>query len=358
MPNENEDFEEVDIDDENNDSNDDSTDDQEEAPDRGDVVADPDADLDTDETGDEVDDETDGDETDGEETDEEDDSADEEGSSSGVPFSRVGQISQEKNAYKEINASLIDGSLDPRVVAALGGGDVVAKALAREEVTILGLKQYVIDDNKGQVKTDAQDDGVDISKKWEEYHSLNEDGAYDDARKLLAEIQVEQGKQTAKLVANTVNETMTKNRAEEKQRTELADATTVATEIKKSYPVLLDNKSPEYQEFTDLADFYHAKGVPLGKALQRAGKTLFGKPLSDDVDDGQDEINETKAKKTAADRKREAILRNAKAAKKQPPQLDKGSGHRKVSGERKVSDMSDDEFNNMSEAEKRRARGD
>ena len=63
-------------------------------------------------------------------------------------------------------------------------------------------------------------------------------------------------------------------------------------------------------------------------------------------------------KQTAADRKREAILRNAKAAKKQPPQLDRGSGNRAAASDRKVSDMTDDEFDNMSEAEKRRARGD
>ncbi len=337
-----------------------------EKPDRGDIVTDDNPDSEDeagdDEAGDDEEDPPEEEEKEGEAAGDEKENPDkeesEDTSTNGIPHSRVSAISQEKNAYKAITKGLVAGEISPDVIVDLGGEDAVAKAIAKGD---LALSELLVPVKKTTLKEQRQEgeEPVDVEKLWADYQEANEDGDFEKAKTLLAAARAEETKQTTNIVRDEIR----KDRKDESDRREMTAATEVANTIKDTYPVLKDTGSVEYSRFTGLADaIYKAEGGTLADALKEASVVLFGAAKGEaekesDVDVKKEE--ESKKVETAADRKRAAILRNAKAANKQPPRQDKGSGNRASSvSSSKIASMSEDEFDNMSVAEKKRARGD
>lgn len=264
----------------------------------------------------------------------------------GIPVSRVSEISREKNASVEIADGVVNGTLDQQQIQDLGGAKVVAKAIATGELNIENLKA-----SSASQKSD-QKEPVDLDAKWQEYHEIIEDGEFDQARELLKEIRTEENRQTRKMVREEVQAKEDARVADAAQ----SEALTMADKVIADHPVLADQESAEYKRVLGWAQVFQGEGHTRATALQMAANEVLG-PIKVDSK-GEEEESESDIQEAAAKRKREAILRNAKAAKQQPPFPEKGTGSKGIDKNRKVKDMTEDEFDNMSEADKKRARGD
>ena len=150
---------------------------------------------------------------------------------------------------------------------------------------------------------------------------------------------------------------MTESQAQREQAAQMQTFKQVVQQIEKDYPQLNVN-SDEANEDAILyvvakRDALIKAGESMADALKKASDSaakMFG------FADGEQPAHI--AKTTTENRKQEALLRNAKAAQAQPPQLG-GLGNRATAPQRvDVSTMSEAEFESLPESEKSRLRGD
>lgn len=133
-----------------------------------------------------------------------------------------------------------------------------------------------------------------------------------------------------------------------------------ANRVVAAYPQLQDD-SDQYdeevlQDIVALRDTYIARGMKSAEAIEKAAKRLLGDPPSAE-DDAGDPDPEAKRKKLAKDK----VLRNAQAAKRQPPPIGKrGDASPKHGAEADMdpSEPSEEEWDALPEKEKARLRGD
>lgn len=155
---------------------------------------------------------------------------------------------------------------------------------------------------------------------------------------------------------------------EERSKELLEDA---AAEMCEDYP-FLDNNSPEAnttairQVLALRNEFIRTDGMRPDRALRKAAKEIGdlyvrGKPPSDEgaeeEGDGDEEQDGQQPRRKGSRRDELAIARGARDASRQPARLP-GAGARARSGAVDVEKMSETEFRNMSEREKKKARGD
>lgn len=124
------------------------------------------------------------------------------------------------------------------------------------------------------------------------------------------------------------------------------------------YPYL---DTPEGAEAVELIvasrDAKIAKGMPAHEALRAAVATIAPRFAPAPTDGAPSRVS--KDEPAAADsRTSAAIARGAAASVAQPPALNGGVGDRAAAGKVSVEKMTDDQFDQLSEAEKRRMRGD
>lgn len=160
--------------------------------------------------------------------------------------------------------------------------------------------------------------------------------------------------------------------AEVSQRTEGKLAQQAATQqfmdeaerVIEKYPFLADGKGQNTEavaEVKEWRDFYISKGDPAHTALRKAAAKVGPLYAEDDGedDDGEDKpqkklsLVELRKQKQAQDR-----IRNAKAGGQQPPAVKGGMGERGRNRSLAVEDLTDEEFDKLSPAEKAELRGD
>ena len=232
-----------------------------------------------------------------------------------IPKPRFDEVNEQKNLYKE--------------------------ALEREQSETARLKALLAE------KKEPEEEGYDFDAKWDSYHDLVEEGDTDKAKTLLKEIRAEERQENKRLVAETVREERGKEKAEAQQR----DADAAAKELVARHAVLNDTSSQEFKDMMDWADLMETKRkMTRADALRAAVVKVFGEP--------KEERGDTPAEKQKpSQRELAAKVKNAEAAKKQPPRMEKGSGTRQTAP-KTVEEMTDDEFDKLTTAEKKRLRGD
>lgn len=137
-----------------------------------------------------------------------------------------------------------------------------------------------------------------------------------------------------------------------------------AERVIEKYPFLADGKGQSAEavaEVKEWRDFYIAKGDPAHTALRKAAAKV-GPMYAEEDDDGDDDdgkpakklsLVEMRKQKQAQDR-----IRNAKASGQQPPAVKGGMGERGRNRTLSVADLTDEEFDKLTPAEKKELRGD
>lgn len=142
----------------------------------------------------------------------------------------------------------------------------------------------------------------------------------------------------------------------QKEAAARVDLQTVADKAVEAWPYL---NTPEGADALDLIkasrDSYIARGMAPAKALQLAVDKIAPKFAPDEdltppkVDGGKPPVDTRTAN---------AIARGTKAAEAQPPVVQAGIGNRATAGTVDVANLTDEQFDALSEAEKAKARGD
>jgi len=139
-------------------------------------------------------------------------------------------------------------------------------------------------------------------------------------------------------------------------RVSATQAREVAEAIVTELPFLAENdgQNPAADDFRDFRDLYRARGMPMVQALRQAAakvRQLYPTDASAAAGDA------TAADSPEEARRRQAVEKAGQASLQQPPPI-AGMGNRAQQARMNVEKMSDDEFAQMPEAEKKRLRGD
>ena len=186
----------------------------------------------------------------------------------------------------------------------------------------------------------------DEDTKEQEYIDAMLDGNSDLAKALRREIN-------ANLVSQTVQQVRAEN-AHEQAATSLQQASSKAVY---EFPYLDTEDGAEALELIVASrDAKIAKGMSPAAALSAAVASIAPKfaPLNDDTP-----LRELTGGASKTDtRTAAALARGAADSNLQPPTVHAGIGNRATAGRVNVADMSEEQFENLTLAEKRRARGD
>ena len=323
-------------------------DEQEEQEDRGDEFVDPEAEDDG--AG------ADGDDGKGGEEGSEDKGGEEEGGEDddkhvgGVPFGRLNEVSRVKSAATAIADGIVDGLIDAQTIRDLGGANAVAKAVANKEITLDELKRFDADSPRPkQGKDGAPEHGPsDESTSW------NLDDKYVEYQEL---VDAGETKEAAQLLRQINREERIRERAEEAAKQQQATLDVYVSQLMTEYPVLADVKSREHEEVMVWANHVQAtEGVSRQKALEKAVARVFDSSPGAGKRPGKAEV-ESAREKAIRERKEAAVRRGAKASRQQPPPMDLGAtpnGPAKVD----IDNMSEEDFERLPEADKKKLRGD
>ncbi len=325
-------------------------DEREEQEDRGDEFVDPDA------NGAEDDD---GEGKEGEGSEGEDDDAkggeeeDDDKHVGGVPFGRLNEVSRVKSAATAIADGIVDGLIDAQTIRDLGGANAVAKAVANKEITLDELKRFDADSPRPkQGKDGAPEHGPsDESTSW------NLDDKYVEYQEL---VDAGETKEAAQLLRQINREERSRERAEEAAKQQQATLDVYVSQLMTEYPVLADVKSREHEEVMVWANHLQAtQRITRQAALEKAVTRVFpnGKAAGNAPGNDGKASSETAQERAIRERKEAAVRRGAKASRQQPPPMDLGAtpnGPAKVD----LDNMSEEEFEQLSESEKKKYRGD
>lgn len=224
-------------------------------------------------------------------------------------------------------------------------------------------KQGASDDGEGGEAGDGEgeDKQVDVDALEAQYLEAVTEGRTKDALQIRKDINAE-------LERRAIERATANTEAQRTRKQQEADFAEAVQEVIDAYPVL-DSKNAERDQ--ELIDFVIAKrdrliasGKAPAAALREAAKSVMEKFGQKDGDDGAgDGGGDGKSKPKGKDdpvkaRQTQALARNAAAANGQP-NSGGGKGNRAASAEQTdVAEMSDEEFDSLPEAEKRRLRGD
>lgn len=281
----------------------------------------------------------------------EEDGADQ-GQAPAIPAARVGVLAKERSVALSISDGIIDGTIDPEAVKAMGGATAAAKAVVRGEATLDDLANFV--PGQQQEGTEGAEERINLTEAWKKYYEAMEDGDDDAAEEIMKKIEAEQRRLIREEAKAIAEESLSKREKE----AEMLSAEETAQAIMNRHEELQDDDSVELEMFRVAVSKYQAKGIPLKDAFVKAEKKVFPGAGSDDDSDedkgggSKDEANGLSQRELAA------RLKNARAAAQQPPVMEKGSGLGAAQAQKKVSEMTEEEFDRLSEREKARLRGD
>lgn len=286
---------------------------------------------------------------DGGDANDQDETKDDDSPSSNVPFQRLNEVSRTKSAATKIADGLIDGTIDAEIIKDYGGAAAVAKAIANQELSIDDLKIGSRSATTGSAASTADDNrnpesaSWDIDSKFVEYQELVDSGEIKEAASLLRQINKEERR---------------RERAHEEHIEMAKQVDSFAAQLVIDYPILNDVKSREHRMVAALADkFQISEKVDRITALKKAVADVFpeGKP-SGDISENKEEITGKTQQQIMQERKAAQLKKNSQATIQQPPPL--SAGATPAGGGIDVSKMSDSQFRNLSEDDKRKARGD
>lgn len=207
--------------------------------------------------------------------------------------------------------------------------------------------QRVIDSLRAPATTpSAAATAFDEDAKEQEYIDAMLDGNADLAKSIRREIN-------ANLISQTVQQVRAET-AHEQAATSLQQASSKAVS---EFPYLDTEEGAEALELIVASrDAKIAKGMSPAAALSAAVATIAPKfaPASDETP-----LRELTTANPATDtRTAAALARGAADSNLQPPTVQAGTGNRAIAGRVNVAEMSEEQFENLTLAEKRRARGD
>jgi len=271
---------------------------------------------------------------------------DESGKQNGMPFSRANAIAREKNAALDLSTAIINGVVDKRWIEDMGGVNVIAKGMVSGEIVLPGAQS-------GETGT-AQGVHPEIAGLETKLDDLN--GKLADA---TIDANQEEIKRLNKEI-NSVNRQLfrTETRIEQETATEQARLSAAEQDKATVEQVMVDlwGKHPalhsdtnEYIAFMARRDTYLRNGKLMSEALKLAEKETFPSDDSGTGDAGSGK---------ATERQIAAREKGARASAAQPSAGKAGAGVRSNKAPRGVEALSDDEFDNMSEEDKAKARGD
>ena len=324
-------------------------DEQDEKEDRGDEFVDPEAeDDDAGADGDDGKGEEGGEDKGGEEEGGEDDDK----HVGGVPFGRLNEVSRVKSAATAIADGIVDGLIDAQTIRDLGGANAVAKAVANKEITLDELRRFDADGHPGQ-----QGKGSNDEQGQPEATSWNLDDKYVEYQEL---VDAGETKEAAQLLRQINREERIRDRAEETAKQTQATLDVYVSQLMTEYPVLADVKSQEHEEVMVWANHLQAtKRISRQAALEKAVARVFpsGKAAGSAPGNNGKASSETAQERAIRERKEAAVRRGAKASRQQPPPMDLGAT---PNGPAKFdpANMTDEEFEQLSESEKKKYRGD
>ena len=326
-------------------------DEQDEQEDRGDEFIDPEAE--DDDAGADEGDGKGGEEGSEDKGGEEEGGEDDEKHVGGVPFGRLNEVSRVKSAATAIADGIVDGLIDAQTIRDLGGANAVAKAVANKEITLDELKRFDADSPRPkQGKDGAPEHGPsDESTSW------NLDDKYVEYQEL---VDAGETKEAAQLLRQINREERIRERAEEAAKQQQATLDVYVSQLMTEYPVLADVKSREHEEVMVWANHLQAtQRITRQAALEKAVTRVFpnGKAAGSAPGNDGKASSETAQERAIRERKEAAIRRGAKASRQQPPPMDLGAtpnGPAKVD----IDNMSEEDFERLPEADKKKLRGD
>jgi len=184
-----------------------------------------------------------------------------------------------------------------------------------------------------------------VDKLYEDVEVARAEGEYKKAAKLQRELDQ---------MRDSSNKAQTEYIAQQRavQAQHLAAYEAVVDQVELLVPEL----NPKHEEFSDdlladvsaIRDGYEARGVAPAAALKRALKYVLGRDIFDEKSMRRESIPE---------KRKTDVKANVEAAKKQPPDTDKSAPTEKALSI-DVSKLSDEEFDKLPEATKKRLRGD
>lgn len=320
-------------------------DEQNEQDDRGDEFVDPDAEDDA--GGDDGKDGEEGSEDKGGEEEEDDDKH-----VGGVPFGRLNEVSRVKSAATAIADGIVDGLIDAQTIRDLGGANAVAKAVANKEITLDELKRF----DAGAPGVQPGKDGT-TDQRPPESTSWNLDDKYVEYQEL---VDAGETKEAAQLLRQINREERIRDRAEETAKQTQATLDVYVSQLMTEYPVLADVKSQEHEEVMVWANHLQAtQRISRQAALEKAVARVFpsGKAAGSAPGNNGKASSETAQERAIRERKEAAVRRGAKASRQQPPPMDLGATPNSPT-KLDPANMTDEEFEQLSESEKKKYRGD
>jgi len=261
----------------------------------------------------------------------------------GVPSSRVSQISRQKSALQDISDGLMNDSVDKSVIKDLGGVKAVALAIAKGELQLSEIS--VVKSGSKDVSSDPSADDL-----WDKYNIALENLDTNEAKKLLKAARAADKKETSDLVTNAVTDKMKEAETARDAKSDYDKANEFFTSLQDEHPDLKDAESETYLDFIAMTNGLSQR-MPYSEAVQHAAKKLL-KTESPSIE------KENKTTVTTNKRKAAALKKNAEAAQQQPPSLADNTGTKHNKKTLKATALTEDEFDNLSDAEKKRMRGD
>lgn len=269
-------------------------------------------------------------------------------SHTGIPYARGNAMSREKNAAIDLNTALINGTIDTRWIADMGGQQAVIKGVAAGKIILPRVENQ--QSGGGQAQAHPE-----IAKLENELDLLGEK---------LAEATVDARTDEVKAIQkqiNVVNRQIFKveHQLERSAEAEQARQAAVNQDAPKVEAVMNDlwqkhselhQDTNEYLAFIARRDNHLQKGKPMSQALTLAAQETF--PSSDKAG------GEVKtAEQVAKDRLSQARKKNA-AANAAQPSSGGGVGVRATEAKKSIANLSDEEFEKLPEDEKAKMRGD
>lgn len=193
---------------------------------------------------------------------------------------------------------------------------------------------------------------LDLDAKEEEYVAAVQAGDAKKAAGIRREINAEISRLATEKATADISAHLT-------EREQTASLNKVVAESLEKYPFLNDASDAKNEDaindVIEWRDFFASKGHPLHVALQKAVDKIAPDYVKPDPDEGE---TKDPAEDKGNVRQIEARRRNAAASNAQPAQMN-GVGERaSAAGRVDVSKMTDDEFEKLPDAEKKRLRGD
>lgn len=261
----------------------------------------------------------------------------------GVPSSRVSQISRQKSALQDIADGLMENSIDKTVINDLGGAKAVALAIAKGELQLSEVSLV----EKGENKTEVSEPSAD--ELWDEYNAALENLDNKEAKRLLKAARAADKQETSAIVTKTVAGKIKEADEARAAQLDYDKANEIFTSLQDEHPDLKNDQSEAYLDFVAMTNGLLQR-MPYSEAVQYAAKKLLKISPQDKKED--------KSVNTANKRKAAAVKKNAAAASQQPPSLAGSAGTKHNKKSLTAADLTEDEFDSLSSAEKKRMRGD